>query len=64
MALSTADWNAIKWYRDQFGYTIRDLMKGPMVVFRNKNDQQVDVNIQHIKDKYKARPRGKKKVEA
>lgn len=64
MALSIADWNAIKWYASEHKYTIRDLMKGPIVVYRDGSDQKVDVNIQHIKDKYKARPRKKTKVQA
>lgn len=64
MSLSASDWNAINWWGRENNYTIRDLMKGPTVVYRDKDNEKVDVNIQFIKDKYKARPRAKKKVES
>ena len=65
MALSASDWNAINWYMKERDYTLRDMMEGPFVRFRNQKDEIEKVNISHIKEKYKARPRGKtRKVES
>lgn len=67
MAFTTTEWKAIKWYADGHGYTIRDMMKGPIVVFRDNNDDTVDVNIYDIKKSYAGRARGaknRKKVES
>ena len=61
MALSASEWNAIKWYMNERDWTMRDMMEGPFVRFRNQKDEIEKVNISHIKEKYKARPRGKKK---
>ena len=65
MALSASEWNAIKWYMNERDWTMRDMMDGPFVRFRNQKDEIEKVNISHIKEKYKARPRGKtRKVES
>ena len=65
MALSASDWNAINWYMKERGWTIRDMMQGPIVRFRNNKDEIEKVNINTIKVKYQARPRGKtRKVES
>ena len=64
MALSTSEWSAIKWHMNERGWAIRDMMEGPFVRFRNQKGEIEKVNISHIKEKYKARPRSKKKVEA
>lgn len=65
MALSASDWNAINWYMKERGWTLRDMMQGPIVRFRNEKDEIEPVNINTIKVKYQARPRGKtRKVES
>ena len=65
MALSASEWNAINWYMKERGWTLRDMMQGPIVRFRNEKDEIEPVNINTIKVKYKARPRGKtRKVES
>lgn len=51
MPLSKSDWNAIKWYAEQRDYTIRDMMAGPIVIYRNKDDKKVRVNINFIVNK-------------
>ena len=65
MALSASEWNAINWYMKERGWTLRDMMQGPIVRFRNEKDEIEPVNINTIKVKYQARPRGKtRKVES
>lgn len=64
-ALTTADWKAIKWYADEHEYKNKDLIVYPTIRYRNKKNEIVDVELTHIKAKYAARPRNKKKkVEA
>lgn len=59
--LTSSDWTAIKWYMNEFGYKIKDMMVYPTVRFRNKDNEIVDVvDLFSIKEKYKARPRAKK----
>ena len=59
MALTATDWNAIKWYMKHRKYTMRDMMAGPMVRFRDKENNVVEVNISNIKAKYAGRNKGK-----
>lgn len=55
--LRATDWTAIKWYMKEFNFTIKDLAAGPIIRFRNKKNEVVDINIFDIKAKYVARPR-------
>ena len=55
MALTATEWNAIGWYMKHRKYTMRDMMAGPMVRFRDKDDEIVEVNISDIKLKYAGR---------
>lgn len=62
--LTSSDWTAIKWYMNEFGYKIKDMMVYPTVRFRDKNNEIVDVDLFGIKEKYKGRPRAKKASKA
>lgn len=63
-AFTSSDWKAIQWYAEERGWKIRDMMVYPMVRYRTSENKVEDVNLQHIKVKYQARTRSKKKVEA
>lgn len=63
-AFTNSDWKAIQWYAEERGWKIRDMMVYPTVRYRTSANKVEDVELQHIKAKYKARPRSKKKVEA
>ena len=64
-SLTAANWKAIKWYADENELKNKDLIVYPTIRFRNKKNEIVDVQLDHIMAKFKARPRNrKKKVEA
>lgn len=52
--LNQRDWTAIKWYMNRREYTIRDLMEGPYVIFRDKGGDRIKVNMEDIRQNYKA----------
>ena len=60
--LTSSDWTAIKWYMNLMGYKIKDMMVWPIVRFRDSKNEIIDVELFGIKEKYKKRPRAKKKV--
>jgi len=62
MAFMTAtDWNAIKWYASNFSYTVKDMVEGPMIVFRDTSNNKVKVNLHDIKMKYNKYKKDKSK---
>lgn len=57
--LTATDWRAIKWYASEYGYVVRDMTEGPMIVFRNANNDKIKINISDVKVKYTGRPKNK-----
>lgn len=57
--LSGTDWRAIKWYASECGFKVKDMTEGPIIVFRNANNEKIKVNIADVKTKYAGRPKKK-----
>lgn len=63
--LNSSQWLAIKWYMKEYKYTMRDMIAGPIITFTTRKGDKISINITHIQDKYRGRPRAKaKKKEA